>query len=306
MTRLLVTGANGFVGQWTLRHWRTAHPDVEIWATSDRPGCPKGLADQFAILDLRDAEAVREFVRSCRPDGVVHLAGLVGKASLADHMAVNVLGTENLYQAVLELDHAAEVRIVQAGTAAMYGQVSPDDLPIKESCTMRPLTPYAISKMTQDCLAEMLWRTHGLQVIRARVFNLLGPGQPEHLVPATFIKQLRAAHNGGTIRVGNLASRRDFVDVRDVAEAFDRLLERGEAGQAYNVASGESTSIRRVLDELVAIADLRALSIEEEQPRVRRNDVPDVAADIGAIARASGWRPQVPMKESLKAMYGAA
>lgn len=302
-TRLLVTGATGFVGKWTLRHWRRVHPEAEIWATSDRPEAVNPLADKFSLLDLRDAGKVAELVQACRPTQVIHLAGLVANASLAEHLAVNVVGTEHLYNSLADRARVSEVRVVQAGTAAIYGAVAPEELPVSETNPLRPLTAYALSKATQDHLAEMFWRTGGLAVIRARLFNLLGPGQPAHLVPATFIKQLRAIGDGGSVAVGNLACRRDFVDVRDVVAAFDRLLAQGRPGAAYNVGAGASIAIHEVLRELLDLSGLQRVGVREESTRMRNNDVPDVYADTAAIEADTGWRPRISLRESLEAMW---
>jgi len=304
--RLLITGATGFVGKWTLRHWRAAHPDVEIWATSDRPDDLGTLADTYACLDLRDEAAVHEFVGACRPRHVIHLGGLVGNGPLAEHLAVNVVGTDNLYSALTQVDHAQETRVVQAGTAAVYGPVTAEELPISEKNPLRPLTVYALGKMTQDCLADLFRRTRGLDVVRARLFNLLGPGQPEHLVPATFVRQLQGMRDGQALAVGNLAPRRDFVDVRDAASAFDRLLATGRSGDAYNVGSGVSVAIHRILDELLDISGLYGICVREEAGRVRSNDAPDVYADTTAITRDTGWQPRIPLRESLEAMWHQA
>lgn len=303
--RLLITGATGFVGKWTLRHWRTVHPDVEIWATSDRPDDSSRLADEFSLLDLRDVKAVAELVQACHPTQVIHLAGLVANAPLAEHLAVNVVGTEHLYNSLADTARPNEIRVVQAGTAALYGAVAPEELPVSEKNPLRPLTAYALSKMTQDYLAEMLWRTRGLAVIRARLFNLLGPGQPEPLVPAAFIEQLRAIRDGGSLEVGNLASRRDFVDVRDAVWAFDRLLAEGRPGEAYNVGSGTSVAVRDVLQELLELAGLRDIDVREKAMLVRKNDVPEVYADTTAITKDTDWRPRLSLRESLEAMWNS-
>jgi len=301
--RLLITGASGFVGRWTLAHWRKAYPTADICVTSDRASFADDRADRVSVLDLRDGDAVKRFVGTCRPTHVVHLAGIVGKASLQQHLNVNVLGTENLYQALADMENASDVRIVQAGSAAMYGCVRAEELPITESSVFRPLTPYAVSKMTQDYLAALFWRTRGLKIVRARIFNLLGPGQPEHLVPATFIKQLKVLRDGQSLQTGNLAARRDFVDVRDVAEALDKLLMRGCPGQAYNVGSGDSVAIGDLLDELLALSGLRNISIADAAPRRRANDVPDVYADITAVTDAVQWRPTISWRQALSDMW---
>ena len=134
--RLLVTGATGFVGTWVLRHWGAAHPDVEIWGTSEQPCPARTPATHYEQVDLRDAEAVRALVRAARPSLVVHLAGLIGQAGLAEHLAVNVVGTDNLYAALAEADLSPGPRIVQASSAATYGLVRPEELRIPDTSSL--------------------------------------------------------------------------------------------------------------------------------------------------------------------------
>ena len=303
--RLLITGATGFVGTWMLRHWRKTHPNIEIWATSHQPDNPENRADHFAVLDLKDRDAVNNFVRRSQPTQVIHLAGLVANASLEEYLAVNVVGTEHLYQAIAGLANAKDIPIVQAGTAALYGPIFPNELPITEENQFRPLTPYALSKTTQDHLSAQYWRTHELKTIRARIFNLLGPGQPKHLVPAAFLKQLANLRPGETLRVGNLTTRRDFVDVRDVARAFDGLIQVGQPGKAYNIGSGTSVPIRDLLNELISLSGIHDVVIEENSTLRRKVDVPDVCADITAIKRDIGWSPKMTLQESLQTMLEA-
>lgn len=302
---LLITGATGFVGTWMLRHWRKTHPNIEIWATGHRPDNLGNLADHYAVLDLTDSEAVDHFVRRSQPTQVIHLAGRVANASLEEHLAVNVLGTEHLYQAIAGLAHAKDIPIVQAGTAALYGPVFSNELPITEEHQFRPLTPYALSKATQDHLAAQYWHTDELKTIRARIFNLLGPGQPEHLVPSAFLKRLANLQSGETLRTGNLTTRRDFVDVRDVARAFDGLIQMGQPGKAYNIGSGTSVPIRDLLHDLISLSEIRDVVIEENNTLRRKFDVPDVCADITAIKQDIGWSPKITLQESLQAMHEA-
>jgi GDP-4-dehydro-6-deoxy-D-mannose reductase len=234
---------------------------------------------------------------------VIHLAGLVAEAPLAEHLAINVLGTENLYNALTEMDCYKDLRVIQAGTAAIYGQIEPKELPISEKNPFRPITAYAISKMAQDYLADKFWRTKGLGAIRARIFNLLGPGQPKHLVPVTFIRQLKAMRDGDSLKVGNLATRRDFIDVRDLVLAFDRLLNHGRPGAAYNIASGKSIAIWDIVNELISMSRLSDISIKPEYVRMRKNDIPDIFADTTSIAEAVEWQPQISLSNSLEDMW---
>jgi GDP-4-dehydro-6-deoxy-D-mannose reductase len=302
--RLLVTGATGFVGSWTLQHWRQAHPEVEVWATSERP-CPPNLeAHEYRQVDLRDPDAVCALVAACRPTQVLHLGGLIGNAPLADHLAVNVVGTERLYAALAETGPPPDLRIVQTSSAATYGPIRPEDLPITERQPPCPITAYALSKTAQDHLAEALWRTRGLWIVRGCVFNLLGPGQPEALVPMTFIRQLHDIRAGRAdrLRVGHTASRRDFIDVRDVVAALDALLTHGSPGEAYNIGSGRDVSVQEVIEELFGIAGFSA-PLEVRADRVRPSDVSCVRADVTKLTTATGWRPAIPLPASLEAMW---
>ena len=303
--RLLVTGATGFVGSCVLRHWSSAHPDVEVWATSDRPDPGARATPNYRQLDLRNKDAVRELVRESRPTAVVHLASVISGAELDAYLDVNVLGTAQLYDA-LARSESEGVRVAQVGSAAMYGAIGSGDLPISEEQPLRPVTAYAVSKAVQENIALLMATPAGLDVIPARVFNLLGPGQPEDLVPMTFVRQLADVKRGAAdrLRAGLLTARRDFVDVRDAAAALDLLLAEGEAGLAYNIASGRDVSVGEIINELLSVA-ATDVPVEVESARLRKTDVPVVRADISRIT-SLGWRPRIPLAESLKAMWAEA
>ena len=301
--RLLVTGATGFIGSWTLRYWRERYPNIEMWATSEKPHPPNLQADEYYQVDLCDLEAMREVVLECQPTQVIHLAGLVGNASLEEHLRVNVAGTENLYNALAETDHLPDIRVVQASTAAIYGLVRPEELPISEDQPLRPITAYGLSKAAQDMLAVAVGHSMGLKIVRACVFNSLGSSQGDSLVPMVFIKQLVKIQSGSlkSLKVGNSSTRRDFIDVRDIVAAFDVLLHQGKPGQAYNVASGEDILIQEIIDELSRIVGVE-VPLEICPDRIRTLDVLSIRADISKICRETDWRPKMSLRESLEAM----
>jgi GDP-4-dehydro-6-deoxy-D-mannose reductase len=303
--RLLVTGATGFVGPWVLRHWREAHPDVEVWATSELPEPASVEAAAYRRVDLRSREDVGALVSECRPSLVVHLASLIGGGDLESYLAVNVVGTANLYRALIE--HAPTAAVVQVGSAAAYGLVHAHELPITEDQPLRPVTEYALSKAAQEHLSVVTCLTRGLRIVRARVFNMLGPGQPAHLVPMTFVAQLLKVRDGlaGTVKAGDMSARRDFIDVRDAVDAMDVLLQRGEPGAAYNVASGKDISVKEVIDGVMEAAGVRA-PVEVEAARLRLADVPVVRADVSKMRRQFGWQTRVPLQRSLEAMWRRA
>ncbi len=302
--RLLVTGATGYLGTWTLRHWQANHPDVTVWAASDRPRPSHVSAQHYCQVNLCDLEATQELIAQSRPTHVIHLAGLLRNASLSDYLAVNVVGTDHLYRALADARLRPDPRIVQAGSAAVYGLVRDDELPIGEGQPFRPVSDYALSKACQDQLAAAFAYGDRLPIIRARLFNLLGPGQPEDLVPMAFIGQLKrcAAGLSDRLDVGNTDPRRDFVDVRDVVEAMDLLLEGGQPGEAYNVGCGRDVSIREVIEELLAIADID-VPIVGSADRRRSVEVARVCADVSKIAAAVGWKPRITLRRSLEEMW---
>ncbi|MBD3367464.1 MAG: NAD-dependent epimerase/dehydratase family protein [Candidatus Eisenbacteria bacterium] len=301
--RLLITGATGFVGRCAAAHWRERRPDVEVWGTSDRPRTDDYAPERYRQLDLRDGDAMKALVKACRPTRVLHLASLIAGHDLEALLSVNVLGTDRLYEALASAE-LPNLRIVQVASAAMYGRIGVDELPITEKQPFRPVTAYAVSKVAQEYLAIAAGYAKGLSIVRARAFNMLGPGQPEHLVPMTFVRQVKSVADGDTdrIRVGLTSARRDFVDVRDAVAAFDLMLEKGTAGTAYNVASGTDVSVDEIIREVLDVAGVEA-RIEVDESRLRPVDVPVVRADITEARRELGWQPKVPLRRSLEDMW---
>lgn len=300
--RLLVTGATGFIGRWVLRHWAEHRPDTDVWSTSEQSRPASFPEDRYRQVDLRNENEVRSLIAECRPSAVVHLASLVAGGVLRDYLDINVLGTETLYRALA--DECGAVRIAQVGSAAMYGRLRPGDIPVSEDTPFRPVTDYALSKGAQDRLAYATALTTKLEIVRARFFNILGPGQPTHLVPATFVSQLRAmsGERRPALKVGLVSARRDFVDVRDAVQALDTLLEKGEAARAYNVASGVDHSIEEIIRMLLDVSGMD-VDLETEEGRLRSVDVPVVRADISRITEDTDWRPGISIDRTLEDMW---
>ncbi|MCE5325604.1 MAG: GDP-mannose 4,6-dehydratase [Planctomycetaceae bacterium] len=302
MARLLITGATGFVGRALIEHLRRARPGQRLWGCGLEP-CPADLSvDDYTQADLADPAAAADLVAAANPQAVIHLAALIASDNLGDCLGANVTATENLYRALSARPKAQQIRIVQMGTAAIYGV--PQSLPISEDAPLRPVSYYALSKAAQDQLAAAMGLSHGLQIVRARVFNILGPGQGAGLVPMTFVKQLRQARaaKADKLLVGDVTPRRDFLDVRDVAAALDALLEQGRSGRAYNLGSGSDVSIREMIEELMRVAGL-SLPLEVDPLRLRPCDVPVVRADISRVTTETSWRPLIAWRQSLADMW---
>ena len=286
--RVWVSGAGGFVGAW-LRP-RLARDGHEVTG-ADRE------------VDVCDAAAVDAAIAAARPDAVVHLAALASVAdSLAEPVAtarVNYLGTLHLLRAVAR--RAPRARVLLVSSSEIYGG-APDAEPIGEDRPLAPASPYARTKAAADRLGAA-FASDGLDVVRARPWNHTGPGQLDAFVASSFARQLAEMALGRrepVLRVGNLESVRDFLDVGDVVDAYARLLDPRVPAGAYNIASGVPTKVAQLLEALVEHAKLRP-AVEVDPARVRA-DHPSVG-DAAKLRAATGWSPQVPLADTLARLF---
>lgn len=302
MTRILVTGAGSFTARFLLE--ALAGPDSGNLVTGTDLAATGPAGIDWVAADLTDREAVRHAVAKASPQQVFHLAGIVS-ADADRCFAVNLEGTRNLLDACARLPSPPAVLVISS--AAVYGLSRPDESPVIETTPLRPVSPYGASKAAMEMAALSLHRQGRLPVTVARPFNLVGPGLTPGLAPSDFAAQVRAIRNGGAgqvLRVGNLAPRRDFVDVRDAVRAYMALAaEPGCRGGVYNVGTGRAVTIRALLDGLIAAAGI-TVRVEPDPARVRAVDVEEQVADLTAIRRALGWEPSVPLADSLRDMVG--
>lgn len=309
--RYFVTGIGGFAGtHLAARLLADGHEVTGLVRTARPYPALEGLAArhpafrpaELACVDVADGEAVRRAIATARPDGVFHLAGIAfvpRAASDPDRaLSVNTLGTRNVMAAVQA--EAPTSRVVVVGSSDVYGAAANAGVPIDESCALRPISSYGLSKAAADMAAFQQWWESGLAVVRARAFNHTGPGQSDDFVCSDFARQMVRIERGlaaPVLRVGNLRSERDFSDVRDVVDGYVVLMERGEPGEAYNLCSGEAISIGAIVDHLRA--EVRVpLEVVEEGTRVRRREIPRVVGSAER-ARALGWHPCIPLRQSL-------
>jgi len=251
--------------------------------------------------DLLDPPALVRFVGDLRPEAVYHLAGWsdVGASwhEPLDAFRANADGTLNLLQACVR----AEVpRVLSVSSADVYGKVALADLPLTEGADLRPVTPYAASKVAADYLGLQAFLGYGLDVLRIRAFNHLGPGQTSRFVASAIAERIAGNELDGTevVPVGNLSPRRDFTDVRDVVRAYRLLIEHGEAGEAYNVCSGVDIAISDLAERLLALAE-RPMRLEEDPALQRPVDVPVLRGDPSKVHKATGWEPTIPLEQTL-------
>lgn len=299
--RALITGAAGFVGR-HLTALLARNRDWELIGIESRPGT--SIPDlRMMTCDLRDAALTKDVIRDCHPDYIFHLAAQanvpIAVASPSDTLINNAVSQIN----VLEACRAASIDpvILVVSSAEVYGAAASEDLPLTEQQPFRPANPYAVSKVTQDMLGLQYFLSYGMRIIRVRPFNHIGPGQSDHFVVSSFARQIAEIEAGladPVVRVGNLDAQRDFLDVRDVVRAYELVTQPEFAGEVFNVASGFPRSIRSMLDRLVALSSAE-ITIQEDPSRLRPSDVPILIGDAGKLTRRTGWRPEVPIEQSL-------
>ena len=292
--RVLITGISGFIGCHLARELESA--GVEVAGLADAPGPYNGNLYRTNILDR---QALSRDVEACSPDVIVHLAGLahVGQSwnCPGDYLQVNFVGTCNLLRA------AAGRRVIFASSAEVYGAVPEDEQPIREERPVDPRSPYA---MTKAC-AEVTVLEHGAMV--ARAFNVIGTGQSGQFAVPSFAAQLAAIRDGEcepVLKVGDLSPRRDFLHVADAVSAYRVLIERGEGGRVYNVASGAAYSIGEILDRLRATSGVEA-DVVRDEARIRPVDVPLLRGDNRRL-RDLGWQPKYDIDQALAEIWEAA
>jgi GDP-4-dehydro-6-deoxy-D-mannose reductase len=299
VTGVLVTGAAGFAGSHLLEHLASASGDLVAWTRSSAPADLASLA-RWEQVDLLDRDRVRSAIAGLRPARVFHLAGLPHVAEswsdTAKPLAANVMATHNLLDALRRAHIPARVLI--SGSAMVYAATAE---PLREDDPVAPASPYAVSKLAQEQLGLRAIDEDGVEVVVTRSFNHTGPRQrPSFVAPgiAQQIARIERAAQEPVIRVGNMEAQRDFLDIRDTVRAYAALMQSGDSGAIYNVASGVGRSIRSVLDGLLARARV-PIRIETDPARLRPNDTPVLVGDASRLRRATGWAPSVSFEQML-------
>ena len=283
--RAVITGANGFVGR-HLRSHLELHGD-EVFGI-DRE------------CDVTDLQSISTVISSFEPDAIYHLAALTHVGDSWDHPEefnrVNVEGTRNILMSAATLQHPAKVLFVS--TADVYGVVSESDLPLDEDRVATPANPYSKSKLAAEMLCKAA--ADSQEVVIARPFNHIGPGQsPQFVIPALISRLLNAAAAQTTeIPVGDLSTRRDFCDVRDVVKAYRSLIEHGKSGEVYNIASGKDVAIEDIAQQLVALLAPNVELVVDET-LLRPIEIPVMRGSYKKIHAATNWKPSISLETSL-------
>jgi GDP-4-dehydro-6-deoxy-D-mannose reductase len=301
---VLVTGAGGFVGRHLLDHL-TAEGDDPLWALTRPNSAEAALPAHVRVLrtDLLDRATVQAELAMVQPAWVYHLAAQASvPESQADPWGTlenNIRGQLNLLEAVRAVEPPPRVLVV--GSSEEYGQVKPEELPVQETTPLRPLSPYAVSKVTQDLLGYQYAESYGLPIVRVRPFTHLGPGQDARFAAASFARQIARIEAGlqpPVLAVGNLSAQRDVTDARDIVRAYRLALLQGAPGEVYNVGSGRTITIQALLDGLLACSP-SAIRVEVDPRRFRPVESTAQVADCGKLHQRTGWRPLIPLEQTL-------
>lgn len=303
--RILVTGALGYVGQHLCRAL-SLHQNIELHGTyrlKRSSSLPASV--HLHPLDLTNTQATNALLQELQPHQVYHLAGNIraGRTRQTDSHAAwqdNLHATLHLYDACATISPLP--CIVFVSTGAIYGEANGI---ITEATPLQPLSPYAASKAAADLASYQYWRTHHLPIVRARLFNYLGPGQDEETALARFAKELVAMERlnqpPAVLTVGNLQAERDFTDIADVVRALCLLMEQGAPGEAYNIATGVSHPMKWYLDRLIELVTM-PVEVVMDQTMQRRAEAVHLQVDVSKIKQATGWVPGVTVGESLMSL----
>ena len=290
MSKALIVGAAGFVGSYLARELKNNH-GMEVHAT-------KLAHEQLEIpgvaihdLNILNKDEIVALLYEVRPDYIFHLAAQssvsVAWKNPGLTIDINVKGSVNLMDAVRELFYKPRVLLI--GSGEEYGHIREGETPIKEDNYLRPGNIYAATKVCQNMIASIYTQAYDMQLMMVRAFNHIGPCQSPIFVISDFCKQVAEIEAG----------KRDFTDVRDVVRAYALLVQKGTPGETYNVGSGHAHEIREILDLIISFSP-REIRVEIDPNKIRPVDVPIIEADITKLNAATGWKPQIPLEQTIQ------
>lgn len=303
-TRVLVTGAGGFVGSHLVEYLLSqGYTQVYGTAVSESPWLVQTLGEHTRVLDLTNEDAVTALMQELRPEWIVHLAGIATVGGSFENAWPLLETNLKLQYVMLEAvrHFSPQARLLSISSAAVYGDaVLSAGERVSESTATLPNNPYAVSKFTQESLGQTYFRSYGLDVVTVRPFNQIGPRQTDAFAVPAFAQQIVQVERGEkvSIQVGNLGAIRDFTDVRDAAVAYERLLQDGQSGEVYNLGSGKGKTMEEVLQALIRLSTA-PVQVETDPSRLRPVDVPRFVADNQKL-RSLGWEPKISLEHTLR------
>ncbi len=309
MVKVLITGITGFAGSHLADFILDNVKGAKVFGIErprSRTDYIKHIKNKIVFFDcdIRDASSVKRIIKATKPDRIFHLAAQTfvptSWRAPQETLTTNIIGQLNIFEAIRDAKISPLVQI--AGSSEEYGLVRKKDIPIKETCPLAPLSPYAVSKVGQDFLGYQYFKSYGLNVVRTRGFNHTGPRRGEFFCCSNFAMQIAKIEKGlqkKEIFVGNLKAVRDFTDVRDMVKAYWLSLSKGKPGEVYNICSGKGYSIKEILEILLNFSKIK-IKIKEDTKRKRPSDVPKLIGDNSKFRAKTGWKPKISFKKTME------
>lgn len=309
---ILITGITGFVGS-HLAEYCLLQPNTKVYGTimshhlGDELERIEGIKDKIELLecDLTNRVAVARILEKSKPDKIFHLAAQsfvpTSWQSPEDTLYNNIISELNIFEVVREMK--LDPVIVLACSSEEYGLVLENEIPIKETNELRPLSPYAVSKVAQEKLGYQYYKSYGLKTVLTRFFNTEGPRRGQDFVTSNFAKQVAEIEKGKRepiIFVGNLEAKRDFTDVRDSVKAYWIASEKCEYGEPYNICSGKTVAIQTVIDLLLKFSTVKNIEVKQDPARMRPSDVPVLLGDNSKFRAIVDWAPEIPFEKTME------
>lgn len=308
MDKYLITGFSGFVSKHFLAYLDTLSSPISVLGMDvNDPSFSftqfKHVTCRFHKIDLLNKIEVDNLLYTFQPTFVLHLASYSSVAFSWKNPVASFSNNTNIFLNVLEQIRLLNMkcRVLSIGSSEEYGNVAPADIPLHEESALKPISPYAVARVSQEMLSKVYVEGYGQDVILTRSFNHIGPGQGDIFVISSFAKQLveiKKYKKKPEIITGNLSIVRDFLDVRDVVRAYHALFEKGRKGEAYNICSGTGVSLETVIHQMAHQLNL-TITTHTDPSLIRPNDNAIIVGSNQKIMNETGWRPTITLRQSL-------
>lgn len=307
MKKALITGITGFVGshlaEYLLKNNLEVYGAFRWRSRMENIGLIKNKV-HLIDADIKDAHSMQNLIDNTLPDYVFHLAAQsfvpTSWHAPAETLTTNIIGNTNLLEAVRDSDCSPVIQV--AGSSEEYGLIHPDEVPIKETNPLRPMSPYGVSKVAQVLLSRQYHMSYGLKIVLTRAFNHTGPRRGEVFVASNFAKQIAEIEKGvkePVIHVGNLNAQRDFTDVRDIVKAYWLAVNKCKYGEVYNICSEKAITIKSMLELMLSMSE-KKIEVKQDPSRMRPSDVEILLGDCSKFRKETGWKPEIPFEKTIE------
>jgi GDP-4-dehydro-6-deoxy-D-mannose reductase len=308
-TKYLITGYSGFVSRHFLNLLESMQEPVIVLGvdiTEPEESVLYSFVEcSFIKVNLLNKEAVHDVLINFKPDFLLHLASYSSVAFSWENPVDAFVNNSNIFLNLIDQVRLLRLkcRILSVGSSEEYGNVAKEQLPLSEELPVKPTSPYAVARVSQEMLSEIYAQSYGIDIVLTRSFNHIGPGQKDIFVISSFAKKLANIKKSGAkeakMTVGNIFLTRDFVDVRDVVKAYYLLFNKGKRGEVYNICSGTGSSLNDIVNEMARILDL-TIETEVDDKLIRPGENQIIIGSNKKIALQTGWQPSIPLNVSLK------